>query len=110
MNRVLPSGASVCPGAARALERALACLDCGLLVSAWNWTEKARRELDTVTQGVGDGKDSESEDTGNGDRHAQAGPESPVSYDDRRGTLQGHRPGNRGDLATGRGQSQGDDH
>lgn len=48
---VLPSGAHVCPQAERSLERALACLRRGLVVSAWGHVEKARRELDALTDG-----------------------------------------------------------
>jgi len=48
---VLPEGVQLAPDAARALERALDCLRSGLVVSAWSWTEKARKELDRLTDG-----------------------------------------------------------
>ena len=50
---VLPVGVQVAPAAARALEKALGALDAGLLVAAWSWTEKARAELDKLTDGQG---------------------------------------------------------
>lgn len=53
---VLPKGASVCPEAARCLERALDCLGRGLVASAWSWTERARVELDRLTDAPGDGE------------------------------------------------------
>lgn len=52
---VVPRGVSVCPEAERCLERALECLRCGLVASAWSWTERARAELDKLTDGPGDG-------------------------------------------------------
>ena len=50
---VLPAGVKVAPDAARALEKALDALQLGLVASAWSWTEKARAELDALTDGVG---------------------------------------------------------
>lgn len=53
---VLPTGVSVCPQAEEFLERALECLRRGLVVRAWAETEKARRELDKVTDGPSEGR------------------------------------------------------
>lgn len=46
---VLPGGVAFCPEAARCLERALTCLQGGLVVSAWGHVEKARHLLDVAT-------------------------------------------------------------
>ena len=48
---VLPNGVSLCPKVREYLQRALRCLDAGLVVGAWSWTEKARRALDELTDG-----------------------------------------------------------
>jgi hypothetical protein len=48
---VLPPGAHVCPEATNYLRWALHSLNRGLVVSAWRWAEKARAELDKVTDG-----------------------------------------------------------
>jgi hypothetical protein len=40
--------------AKQCLEKALVCLEGGLLVSSWHWTERARAELDKLTDGVDD--------------------------------------------------------
>lgn len=50
---VLPVGVRLCPEAVRFLKRALKSLDAGLVASAWFWTERARRELDALTDGEG---------------------------------------------------------
>ena len=49
--RILPQGAVLCPEAKRYLEKALACLSLGLLVSAWAWTRKALDALTEATEG-----------------------------------------------------------
>ena len=46
---LFPEGVSVCPEARLCLERALSCLDGGLVVSAWGHTERARWLLDVAT-------------------------------------------------------------
>ena len=53
----LPDATRVAPAAARALEKALDALRSGLVVSAWHWTEKARSELDRLTDGVSQDQD-----------------------------------------------------
>jgi len=57
---VLPVGVKVAPDAARALQKALDALELGLVVSAWRWTERARAELDRLTDGV-EGQDVDQE-------------------------------------------------
>ena len=49
---LLPPGAKIAPEAEQALERALSCLRAGLPVSAWRWAERARQELDRLTDGA----------------------------------------------------------
>ena len=71
---VLPEGARIAPSAARALQKALDCLSAGLLASAWNWTERARVELDSLTEGAGDGTQNEGQSIGERDGNAPIGP------------------------------------
>ena len=48
---ILPRGVVLCPEAKRCLEKALACLSVGLLVSAWAWTRRALEALHEATDG-----------------------------------------------------------
>ena len=48
---VLPEGVQLAPNAVRALQNALDALHAGLVVAAWSWTERARAELDRLTDG-----------------------------------------------------------
>lgn len=48
---IFPRGVNFCPEAKRCLEKALACLAMGLLVSAWAWTQRALDALREATDG-----------------------------------------------------------